>query len=452
MQDNVKAGSDQAREDGGAARGADDGAKSARSAEPARSPQEAPSAARRKRSRSARRAAARLRPAAARDLARHRRRAVRTGCTRSSSTATASRRGSTDGKVKLLTRKGLDWTDKFPNVAAAVAELAGRHRADRRRDRGRGRDGVCDFSALQDALKNGRARRFVYYVFDLLHLDGHDLTRAPLIERKAALKRLLDARDRDGIDPLQRAFRRHGSEMLQHACRMTLEGIVSKRARRALSLRPRRDWLKTKCSNHQEFVVVGYSRLDRNARAIGALVLGYYDEGQLTTPAASAPATRMRWRATCGRRLQPLRSTRRRSSNSARKTRPRGHLGRAEAGGRDRSSAAGPHEAWCARRRSRACARTSRRRRSCGRCRPCSTSAPRRRRSRAGGQGGGGGDEDHGEEIEGEGRDGGAGAPQPAPGKPGNRRVRFTHPDRVYWADVGVTKQELADYYPSVWD
>ena len=114
------------------------------------------------------------------------------------------------GEVRLLTRKGLDWTEKFPNVAAAVAELPRARGADRRRGRGRGRaKGISSFSGLQAALKAGERDRFVYYVFDLLHLDGRDLTDLPLDRaqgRIGAPRRKGAAR----TDQIQRAFRGRG--------------------------------------------------------------------------------------------------------------------------------------------------------------------------------------------------------------------------------------------------
>ena len=132
------------------------------------------------------------------------------------------------GKVKLLTRKNLDWTAKFQPVADAVAQLDaqgalidGEIVVEQ--------DGVSDFSALQDALKHNKAGRFVYYVFDLLHLDGVDLTGEPLVERKAALEKLLHGTDPNGTIRYSAHFEKTGSEMLAHACDLNLEGIISKR-------------------------------------------------------------------------------------------------------------------------------------------------------------------------------------------------------------------------------
>ena len=124
------------------------------------------------------------------------------------------------GKVRLLTRKGLDWTGKFPNVAAAVARLP----ADTALIDGEivveDARGLSDFSdAAGRAQSTASATAFVYYVFDLLHLDGDDLTGLPLIERKAALKDACRQGGEHGHDPLQRAFRGRRPDDLQQACR-----------------------------------------------------------------------------------------------------------------------------------------------------------------------------------------------------------------------------------------
>src|SRR4029077_8452985 len=102
------------------------------------------------------------------------------------------------GRVKLLTRKALDWTHKFKPVAEALGKL----KLDSALIDGEvvveDENGVSDFSALQDALKHGKTN-YVYYVFDLIHLDGEDLTERPLIGRKFALQGLLKGADRGGI-------------------------------------------------------------------------------------------------------------------------------------------------------------------------------------------------------------------------------------------------------------
>src|SRR5262249_36317767 len=132
------------------------------------------------------------------------------------------------GDVRLLTRKGLDWVDKFPNVAAAVAELPAHTALIDGEIAVEKETGVSSFSELQAALKAKDTDRFIYYVFDSLHRDGHDLTGLPLIERKAELADLVGKAPRGPI-VYSDHFEESGAVVLRHACQMHLEGIVSKR-------------------------------------------------------------------------------------------------------------------------------------------------------------------------------------------------------------------------------
>jgi bifunctional non-homologous end joining protein LigD len=183
------------------------------------------------------------------------------------------------GKVRLMTRKGLDWTGKFPTVADAVARLP----ADTALMDGElvseDKEGISRFSLLQQDLKDGRHDRMVYYAFDLLHCDGADLKTLPATERKAALSRLL-ARARGAIR-LSESLTECGPVLLKEACRMGLEGIISKVADAPYRSGRGHDWLKAKCSDRQEFVVTGFVPSTADVHAVGALVLGIYDGGKL---------------------------------------------------------------------------------------------------------------------------------------------------------------------------
>jgi len=185
------------------------------------------------------------------------------------------------GKVILRTRKGLDWTDRFPSVAAAVAELPAKTCLIDGEIVVEDENGISDFSALQNALKEGKAQDLVYYAFDILYLDGFDLTQASLIERKGLLGSLLAAGGARQVLRFSEHFDENGDLMLQHVCRLGAEGVVSKR--RDAPYRPSRttDWTKSKCANRQEFVVIGYVPSSTARKAVGSLVLGYYDKGQL---------------------------------------------------------------------------------------------------------------------------------------------------------------------------
>ena len=185
------------------------------------------------------------------------------------------------GKVKLLTRRGLDWTKKFPTIAEAVAKLPAKAALIDGELVSEGDDGISSFSLLQEDLKSGRHDRMTFYVFDLMHLDGDDLKSLPLTERKAALARLLAKAPKRGPLRVSESLTEPGPTLLKHACTMGLEGIISKRADAAYHSGRGHDWIKSKCSDRQELVVVGFAPSSADAHAVGALVLGYYERGKL---------------------------------------------------------------------------------------------------------------------------------------------------------------------------
>jgi bifunctional non-homologous end joining protein LigD len=195
------------------------------------------------------------------------------------------------GKVVLRTRRGLDWTARFPTIAAAIvrlpiaaAVLDGEAVVENER-------GLPDFSALQAALgvRNARghpgyttAPEAVYYAFDLLWLDGEDLRERALEERRSALEALLTQVRAGGHLRISEEVPGDGRTVLRHACAMGLEGIISKRRDCPYRSGRVKDWLKAKCTNRQEFVIAGYLPRSDNPRAVGALVVGYFEDGKLT--------------------------------------------------------------------------------------------------------------------------------------------------------------------------
>jgi bifunctional non-homologous end joining protein LigD len=185
------------------------------------------------------------------------------------------------GKVKLTTRRGLDWTHKFTAVADALAKLPAESALVDGEVVVEGDDGVSSFSALQQALKDGADDRMRFYAFDLMHLDGADLTGLPLTARKAALERLIARAPIGGALRFSHSIEKSGPDLLQQACDMGLEGIVSKRADAPYRSGRGYDWVKTKCSDRQEFVIAGFVPSTADARAVGALVLGTYESGKL---------------------------------------------------------------------------------------------------------------------------------------------------------------------------
>ena len=184
------------------------------------------------------------------------------------------------GAVRLLTRTGLDWIDKYPAIARAVAALGARQAYLDGELCGVGPDGITSFSMIQLASDASNAAGLVFFVFDLLHLDGEDLAARPLIERKARLAELLGATDA----PLQYSDHQigHGPAFHAKACAMKLEGIVSKRVDAVYAPGNRGLWLKLKCLHREEFVVIGWTDPEGSRPFLGALLLGYYDpEGRL---------------------------------------------------------------------------------------------------------------------------------------------------------------------------
>jgi bifunctional non-homologous end joining protein LigD len=181
------------------------------------------------------------------------------------------------GDVRLLTRTGLDWTGKYPAIAAALHTLPARQAYLDGELRGVRPDGATSFALIQNAAERQGGADLVYFVFDLLHLDGRDLMPLALVERKAGLAALLE-RSEEAIRYSEHQVGQ-GPAFYRHACALGLEGIVSKRLDAAYSPGQRGLWLKTKCLNREEFVVVGWTDPEGSRPFIGALLLGHYDAG-----------------------------------------------------------------------------------------------------------------------------------------------------------------------------
>ena len=186
-------------------------------------------------------------------------------------------------EVALLSRNGRAWTGRFPAVADGVGALPAREVLLDGEVAVVTADGRTSFPALQNFMSSGgNGGDLVYMVFDLLHLDGYDLTGARLEDRKAALARLLGA---PGGEPGALRYSDHlvgsGSEFFSEACWVGLEGVVSKR--RGAPYRSTRgsDWVKTKCLARQEVVIGGYTDPEGSRSGIGALLTGVHEDGGL---------------------------------------------------------------------------------------------------------------------------------------------------------------------------
>ncbi|SFD61213.1 bifunctional non-homologous end joining protein LigD [Bosea sp. CRIB-10] len=186
------------------------------------------------------------------------------------------------GKVKLLTRTGLDWTERFGDrIGDALAALPCEAALIDGEVVALGENGISSFSALQAALSEGKTENLVFYAFDLLHLDGENLQPEPLLARKERLEDLLSSAGQDTPLRYSEHFIEPGQTMLRHACRMGLEGVISKRAGAPYRSGRGRDWIKSKCTQRQEFVIAGYVPSKAARNQLGSLVLGYHEGDEL---------------------------------------------------------------------------------------------------------------------------------------------------------------------------
>lgn len=313
-----------------------------------------------------------------------------------------------DGKARLLTRSGLDWTDRLAALAKTLSALPAASALIDGELVVEGGTGASDFSALQADLSEGRADRLVFYAFDLMHLDGEDLRKAPLTDRKARLERLLRAA------PPALRYSEHfddgGEIVLRHACRLGLEGVVSKLRDSPYRSGRGRNWVKSKCSARQEFVIGGYVPSTVSARAIGSLVMGVFEGGQLRHVGRVGTGFTNQTARQIFDRLQPLES---RESPFADRLTPD------EARGvrfvRPELVAEVEFRAWT----------------GDGHLRHASFRGLR--------------EDKPAREVVRE-----AAPPTKLAGEP-RRTMKLTHPDRIYWPDAGVTKAGLADHYAEVW-
>jgi DNA ligase D-like protein (predicted ligase) len=209
------------------------------------------------------------------------------------------------GAVKLLMRTGLDWTHKYPAIAKAVAALDARQAYLDGELCGVGPDGTTSFNIVQLASDSGNAAALVFFLFDLLYLDGEDLRPRPLIERKERLKALLAnaARSLHYSDHVIG----QGPAFYDKASAMHVEGIVSKRIDAIYTPGNRGLWRKVKCLNRAEFVVVGWTDPEGSRAWLGALLLAGYDPaGRLLYAGRAGAGIKQAELERLWHRLQPL--------------------------------------------------------------------------------------------------------------------------------------------------
>ncbi|HEV2709524.1 MAG TPA: DNA ligase D [Edaphobacter sp.] len=182
--------------------------------------------------------------------------------------------------VQMLTRKGLDWTERVRSVANEVAKLA----VDKVTLDGEvvvlAENGTTNFADLQASFQDGAKNLLTYFCFDLLHVDGRNMRELPLRQRKEMLSNVLDGVNGDHLR-MSEHLETNGAELFHKACELHAEGIVSKKAAGRYSSGRSGDWLKMKCLHEQEFVVGGFTLPSNGIQGVGALLLGYYRDDKL---------------------------------------------------------------------------------------------------------------------------------------------------------------------------
>ncbi|MFN4140858.1 DNA ligase D [Aestuariivirga sp.] len=323
------------------------------------------------------------------------------------------------GKVKLLTRKGLDWTKRFPAVADAVKTLAAKAALIDGEIIVQDEQGHSTFSGLQTDLKSGRQDRIVFYVFDLLYLDGADIRGAPLTERKRLLSEVLSQSPQHFALRYNDHLDQPGEDILAQACRLGLEGIVSKKCDMPYVSGRGEHWVKSKCMLRQEFVVVGFLPASDRKNAVGSLVLGYYEEGRLMHAGRAGTGYSVEESASLFKLLKPLAAEKPKFANSV--SRPAARdvvwiapkvVAEIEYRGRTADGLV-RQAAYVGLREDKPAAEVV--------LEPDPGHIPHRE-SRA----------------------------RRAPSARAEPAFAFTHPERVLWPDAGVTKQDLGDYYSAI--
>lgn len=189
-----------------------------------------------------------------------------------------------NGHVNIFSRNGKDWTAAFQSIAHVLSQF----KIDTAIVDGEivvaNEEGKSNFMELKNALSSGDVSRLQYYLFDILYLNGEDTTKRPLLQRKELLAELLtNNAPKSKTQPVR--FSEHftvtDDSFFQNVCSLQLEGVVSKRADASYHVGRSKVWLKTKCQKRQEFVIGGFTLPSTGALGVGALLLGYYVDEKL---------------------------------------------------------------------------------------------------------------------------------------------------------------------------
>jgi bifunctional non-homologous end joining protein LigD len=182
-----------------------------------------------------------------------------------------------NGRVHFISRNGQDWSERVPSLRQAAKKLPVNQAFLDGEVVAMKPDGTTDFQLLQNAFRGERSQELRYYTFDLLHLDGYDLSGVALEERKRVLAELSATVGKEAAIRYSKHVIGNGPAFYRQACERGLEGIVSKMRDRPYVPGRSYDWLKVKCLQKDEFVIGGYADPSGSRVGFGALLLGYYD-------------------------------------------------------------------------------------------------------------------------------------------------------------------------------
>lgn len=183
-------------------------------------------------------------------------------------------------KVRMLTRTGLDWTTRMKPIARQIARLPVEQATLDGELVVLAENGTTSFADLQASMQEDSQKSLSYFAFDLLHLNGHSTRELGLIDRRKILAGLMSQIDSD-IVRVSEHMETGGEKLLREACKLGAEGIVSKLGSSLYKSGRSGDWVKTKCLHEQEFVVGGFTLPTNGIHGVGALLLGYYRDGDL---------------------------------------------------------------------------------------------------------------------------------------------------------------------------
>jgi bifunctional non-homologous end joining protein LigD len=326
--------------------------------------------------------------------------------------------------IKIFTRAANDWSHRFKPLCAALAKLKVANAVIDGEVVHVEENGSFSFHGLQNALSTGKLDRLQYYAFDLLHLDGIDLRDRPLTDRKALLEKIL-------INPppllaYSEHFVQPGNEVFERACDLALEGIVSKRANAPYQSGRNDAWLKSKCIKEQELVIGGYTEQPKHPGTLGALLIGTFEgerlrfAGKVGTGFTHAEGRdlmkKLQARAAVASPFLALDTASRRGAHFVKpELVAQVHFSEWTPDGRLR------HPSFQGLREDKPAKEVVREKEKSLMAVPEAITTPRTKTSKS-----------------------------LSKDKATAAHVRITHPDRVLWQDVGITKLELAGYYAAI--